>query len=704
MKKILLMAAFAGVLLGSGSCGRFGNGDNPFFSEWDTPFGIPPFEKIYARHYLPAVREGIRQERREIKKIADSPEEPTFDNVISAYVGTGKFLKRTLAVFENLCAADMTDSLQRLQPEIQSLLTRHNNDIMLNKKLFARIKQVYDSRETLALDAQQMRLLEKVYRSFVRNGAELSEADQEKLRNIDERLAGFEIVFANNLLKEMENFKLVVDDESDLSGLPASVRETAAAAAKAAGMEGKWVFTLDKPSLIPFMQYADNAGLRKRLYEGYLTRCNHDDEYDNKGVADSLITLRRERACLLGYDSHADYVVENRMAKTRRAVYSLLNKLWVPAMINANRERDVLQEMKARSGAGDTLEMWDWWYYAEKLRKAEYDLDDETLRPYFPLEGVRDGIFKLVDTLYGITFRPVADVPVYHEECRTYEALDRDGSHLGVIIMDFFPRKGKGVGAWCTTFREQTYENGVRVAPVTSIVCNFTRPSGDTPALLSLDEVNTFFHEFGHAVHNLVSDVRYEGLQHVALDFVELPSQIMENWSVAPEMLKLYARHYRTGEVIPDVLIEKIKKSALFNQGFLSTEYLAAAYLDMDYHALQESLAGRNLNEIENYFLEGRMITPQVAPRYRTTYFQHIFAGGYSAGYYSYIWSEVLDADAFQAFEETGNIFDPTVARKFRTLLEKGGSEDEGQLYREFRGKDPDIEYLIQRRGLTLER
>ena len=703
MKKILLMIMSAGVLLGIDSCNRTEDvSDNPFFSEWDTPFGIPPFEKIYARHYLPAVQEGIRQERHEIKEIANNREEPTFDNVILAYTRTGKFLKRTLLVFENLCAADMTDSLQQLQAEIQPLLTQHNNDIMLNKKLFSRIKQVYDNRLSMNLDAQQSRLLEKIYRSFVRNGAELSDSDQDKLRKLDEKIAGFEIVFANNLLEEMNRFKLIVEDTSDLSGLPASIKEMASSAAKAAGMDGKWVFTLDKPSLIPFMQYSDQAELRKQLYEGYLNRCNHDDKYDNKGVADSLVNLRLERARLLGYDSHAAYMLENRMAKTPKLVYSLLNKLWVPAMLNADRERDVLQEMKSKSGAGDTLEMWDWWYYAEKLRKSKYDLDDEMLRPYFSLDGVRKGIFSLVDSLYGITFKPVSDAPVYHKECETYEALDRDGSHLGVIIMDFFPRKGKGVGAWCTTYREQSYEQETRVAPVTSIVCNFTRPSGDVPALLTLDEVNTFFHEFGHAIHNLVSDVRYEGLQHVAIDFVELPSQIMENWSVAPRMLKQYARHYLTGEVIPDVLVDKIQKSRLFNQGFLSTEYLAAAYLDMDYHGLQEPILGKNILDIESYFMEGRMITPQVAPRYRTTYFQHIFAGGYSAGYYSYIWSEVLDADAFHAFEETGDIFNREVANRFRTLMAKGGSEDEEQLYREFRGKEADIEYLIQRRGLIL--
>lgn len=690
-------------ICGFNACNQVDTTNNPFFSEWDTPFGIPPFNKIYAEHFIPAIKEGLKKEKKEIDNIVNSSEEPTFDNVIIPYTTTGEFLSRTLSVFNNLCSAQATDSLKKIQSTISPMLTTHNNDIKLNEKLFDKIKIVYNKRNEFNLDDEQMRLLEKVYKDFMRNGARLNDVDKKVLRQYDEQLSKLSLDFGNNLLNEMNSFKMVIKNSEDLAGLPNDVIEAASEAAKKERLEGSWVFTLDKPSMIPFLQYAHNRTLRKKLYEGYLNRCNNDDDKDNKENVNDIVNLRFKRAYILAYPSHAYYVLEQTMAKKEKNVYNMLGELWLGAIALAESEKAELIAIKEKDGIKDDFQPWDWWYYAEKLRKEKYDLDEEMIKPYMSLESVRNGIFTLVDTLYGVKFRAIDNAPKYNDECQTYEVLDVDGSHLGVIIMDFHPRKGKRVGAWCSSFRPQKYRDGKRIAPISTIVCNFTRPTSSTPALLNLDEVETFFHEFGHAMHTLLSDVKYDGLRGVSRDFVELPSQIMENWSMEPQMLKLYAKHYETGEVIPDDLVKKISNSKFFNQGFNTVEYLAAAMLDMDYHVISDTTT-IDIVDFEKQSLTDRFVPIEIAPRYRSTYFQHIFSGGYSAGYYSYIWSEMLDADAYQAFVETGNIFDKDMATKFRkTILERGGSQDELEMYHKFRGRDAKIKYLMLNRGFILE-
>ncbi len=686
-----------GIAVLASSCGQKAE-TNPFFAEWDTPFGMPPFDQIELAHYKPAVEEGIKRESAEIQAIIDNTEEPSFENVVLAYDNSGQFLNRVMMVFGALNSADTNPEMQALDEELTPMLTQHSNEIAMNPALFAKVKAVYDKRESLSLDSIQMRLLDKMYKGFERSGANLPDADKEKLKGINEKLSMLSLQFGKNLLADTKAFTVVIEDSAELAGLPESVIAGAAAAAQKRDMAGKWLFTLDKPSWIPFLQYSTNAALREKLYNGWLMQGNNDNANDNKQVINDIVKYRIEKAQLLGFDTWADFVLDRQMAKTPAAVYDLLNQIWTAALAQSKKELAELQKV-ADAEQGGQVKSSDWWFYAEKVRKAKYDLDEEMTRPYFSLETVRDGIFLLSNKLYGITFVAAPEAPKYHPDVMVYDVKDTDGSHLGALTMDFFPRPGKRGGAWCGSFVPQSYENGVRVAPIKTIVCNFTPPSGDAPALLSLDEVETFFHEFGHALHGLFADVKYRGMGGTERDFVELPSQVMEHWAVEPEFLKMYAKHYSTGEAIPDALIEKISLSGTFNQGFMTNELAAAALLDMDVHT-KNSYAPFDVNayQAENLNKIGEISV--IEPRYRYPYFQHIFSGGYSSGYYSYLWSEVLDADAFEAYTESGNIFNPEIAARFRTLLSKGGTEDGMDLYREFRGKTPSIEPLMKNRGL----
>ncbi|MEZ0610807.1 M3 family metallopeptidase [Fibrella sp. WM1] len=677
---------------------------NPFFSAYTTPFGVPPFDQIKPEHFEPAIDEGIKQQTAEIATITQQKSAPTFANTVEALEASGDLLRRVNTVLGNLNGANTNDQLQKIAQTVAPKLAKHSDDIMLNPVLFSRVKAVYEQRSKLKLSGDQQRLLEKMYKNFVRNGAALTGEKQERLRKINGELSVLTLKFGQNLLAENNAYTLVIDKQEDLSGLPASVVATAAEEAKRRKLEGKWVFTLQNPSIMPFLQYADNRKLREQLLRAYLERGNHNDERDNKAIMANMVAMRAEKAQLLGYDNHAAYVLEESMAQTPTKVAELLNQLWTATVPVARQEAKELQAImdKDPAAGGAKLASWDWRYYAEKLRKEKYALDEQELRPYFPLEGVREGIFMLTGRLYGLKFERRTDIPVYHEDATVYEVKEADGRHIGLIYMDFFPRSSKRGGAWMTSYRRQEVENGKKITPVVSIVCNFSKPTGNVPALLTQNEVSTFFHEFGHALHGLLSNVHYgsQSGTSVPRDFVELPSQIMENWAVEPEMLKLFAKHYQTGAVIPDALVDKIKQSSLFNQGFETSEYLAASLLDMSYHTLKPGQTPTDVLAFEKQAMDKIGLIDQIPPRYRSTYFQHIFSGGYSAGYYSYIWSAVLDADAFEVFKQKG-LFDPKSAQSFRkNVLERGGTEDPMTLYRKFRGAEPDIKPLLRRRGL----
>ncbi|MDE7356732.1 MAG: M3 family metallopeptidase [Rikenellaceae bacterium] len=691
--------ALSALLLATVACNEDSSSSspNPFFEEWSTPFGMPPFDKIKTEHFIPAFEEGMKRENAEIESIIRNSEAPSFENTIVPYTESGQFISRISGAYGALTSSMMTDELKEVQQKLSPMLTRHNNAISMNDSLFARVKAVHDNME--GLDATQRRLTEKIYRSFVRSGADLSPDNKEQLKKINEQISELSLRFGNNLLKEMNRFYITVTDTSSLAGLPSDAIEAAATEARKRGHDGKWVFTLDKASMLPFLQYSPDAAKRKELYMGYINRCNGGGDTDNNEIVDSLVNLRLKRAKLLGYPDYASYVLENNMAGNTANVYELLNELWTPALKRAKKELAEMKAIKVAEGKGSRFDSWDWWYYAEKLRKAKYDLDENQIRPYFSIGAVQSGIFTVVGKLYGITFKEVKGAPVYNDECSVYEVFDKDGSHLGAIVLDMHPRSGKRVGAWCSSYRSQSYKDGIRVAPISTITCNFTRPTSEAPALLSIDEVETFFHEFGHAVHGLVSDVKYSGLKGTPRDFVELPSQIMENWATHPQVLKLYAKHYKNGEVIPDSLITKINNSSLFNKGFVITELVAAALLDMDYHTIRKN-GDIDVLAFESAAMKKRGLIPEIEPRYRSTYFQHIFNGGYAAGYYGYIWSQLLDADAFAAFVETGDVFDRKTADKFRKLLEVGSSRDEAETYAIFRGHGPSKKPLKKRLGL----
>lgn len=669
---------------------------NPFLSEFQTPNGVPPFDQIKLEHYEPAFQKGIEEQNANIQAIIDNAEAPTFDNVIVAFEQSSPILDRVGGVFFNLTEAETTDGLSALDMKMAPVLSEHSDNISLNQALFKKINAVYQQRESLSLTREQERLLEKIYKDFVRSGAGLPAEKQERLREINKQLSTLGITFGNHVLNENNAFKLYVEKEEDLSGLPQWFRESAAAEAKADGQEGKWLFTLHNASRLPFLQYADNRALREQIYKAYINRGNNNDENDNKSTIAEIVRLRLEKANLLGFDCYSNFVLDTKMAKNSATVMEFLNNLWSYALPKAKAEAAELQKLMDKEGKGKKLEAWDWWYYTEKLRKEKFNLEEEDLKPYFKLENVREGAFTVANKLYGITLTKMEGVPVYHPDVEVFEVKDRDGSQLGIFYVDYFPRAGKRGGAWMSNYRDQQGD----VRPHICNVCSFTKPVGDTPSLLTLDEVETLFHEFGHALHGLLTKCQYKSTSgtSVVRDFVELPSQINEHWATEPEVLKMYATHYQTGEVMPDALIEKVLQQKTFNQGFITTELLAAAILDMNLHNLT-STEGLDVLAYEKEAMDKLGLIPQIAPRYRTTYFNHII-GGYSAGYYSYSWANVLDNDAFEAFKENG-IFDPETANSFRSnILEKGDSDDPMTLYKNFRGQEPQLEPMLKNRGL----
>ncbi|MBN1163276.1 MAG: M3 family metallopeptidase [Candidatus Krumholzibacteriota bacterium] len=675
---------------------------NPFFEEFRTPFKVPPFDIIKEAHYLPAFQEGTKRHQVEIEAIANNPESPTFQNTIEALDRSGDLLDIVNNVFFAMNSANTNEEMQEIAKTVGPQLSEHFDKIRLNDKLFQRVKAVCREKDDLNLTTEEEKLLEEYYNEFIRGGADLNERDKAVLIEINKEIAVLILKFGENVLKENNAFELVIDNEEDLVGLPEAVVAGASETAAERGYEGKWVFTLHKPSMVPFLQYSAKRDLREKIYRAYLNRGDNDNEWDNKKILAKIVSLRVKKANLLGYKTHAHFVLEENMAQEPDKVYDLLRQLWKPALKKAKEEARLLQKMIDEEGGDFKLESWDWWYYAEKVKKAKYDLDEESLKPYFQLENVIQGAFTLANKLYGITLEERPDLPKYHEDVRVFEVKEADGSHIGILYTDYFPRESKRGGAWMGAYRKQSKRDGKTISPVICNVGNFSKPTKDKPALLSYDEVLTLFHEFGHGLHGLFSNCTYRRLSgtEVATDFVELPSQIMENWVSEPEMLALYAKHYRTGEVIPWELVEKMKKASHFNQGFALTEYLAASFLDMDWHTVTgtEEL---DVNKFERQSMKRIGLIPEIISRYRSTYFRHIFANGYSAGYYSYIWAEVLDADAFEAFKEKG-IFDRKTAQSFRdNIVSRGGTEDPMTLYVRFRGAEPKIDALLERRGLN---
>lgn len=673
------------------------NVENPFFKEWKTPYETPPFSEIKVEHFLPAIEEGIRLEKAEIDAIINNPEKPTFKNTIIPLEKSGEFLGRVNRVFGALNGANTTDEIQKIARVTTPMLAKHRDDIALNDKLFARIKAVYVDKDKLT--EVERNVVENYYKNAVRSGAELDDAGKEKLRQINQELSMLGLKFSENALKETNAIALVIDNKEDLIGLPKDVINSAAELAKSKNMNGKWAFSLQKPSFIPFLQYSQKRELREKLFKAYINRGNNNNEFDNKKIVSRVSSLRVDRANLLGYKTFADFVLERNMAKNPDNVYKFLNDLWTPAIKRAKMEVSDMQKIIDKEKGNFKLAAWDWWYYAEKVKKEKYDLDESMLRPYFKMENVRAGAFEVASKLYGIKFIPRNDIEVYHPDVEVFEVQESDGKHIGIFYSDYYPRDGKRSGAWSSGFRGQQNIEGKFITPLVYNVGNFSKPTADKPALMSIDEVNTLFHELGHGLNSLFSNYDYPGGRNTPRDFVELPSQIMENWALEPEVLKMYARHYQTGEIIPDALIEKIVNSRLFNQGFETVEYLAASFLDMDWHMLTDNKE-RDVTEFEKNVYKKIGLIPEIESRYQSTNFGHIL-GGYAAGYYSYIWAAVLDADAFDAFVETGNLFDKKTADAFRNyILARSGSEDSMILYKKFRGREPKVDALLKRRGL----
>jgi len=694
--KILVIIAMFGLNLSSCKNQPEADKSNPFFSEYDTPFNVPPFEKIMAKHYIPAFEKGMAEGRKDVKNLIKNREEPDFENTIEALDKAGDLLTRVALTFFAQASANTNDSLQNIEMEISPIMAGYNDEIRLNPDLFKRVKQVYDNQEKFNLNREQKFILENVYKEFIRNGANLSKQDQDTLKKINQRISLLSVKFSQNVLDETNTYKLFIGKD-DLAGLPESLVDAAAEAAKAAGKDGEWAFTTQRPSIFPFLQYSENRELRNELFEAYTNRGNNGNEYDNNKILAEIVKLRAQRAKLLGYKTHSHLVLEPRMAKNPENVFDLLNNLWTKAIPVAQNEIVEMQKIIDREGGNFKLEPSDWWYYAEKLRKQKYDLDDTELRPYFKLENVREGVFTCANRLYGITFEPVSDCPLPHPEAQAYKVKEADGTHIGVLYLDLHPRESKRQGAWCGGYRNHHIVDGKTVTPVVTVVCNFTRPSGELPALLSLEEVETLFHEFGHALEGLFCKNTYN-MSYIAWDFVELPSQIMEHWVTEPELLNVYALHYETGEPIPTALVNKLEKSKYFNQGFINVELLAASLLDMGYFTLEHPAIVDIQNFEKEYFNKIGLIQ-EIISRYRSTYFLHII-DGYDSGYYSYTWAAVLDNDAFEAFKENG-VFNRNIAESFRrNILEKDGTMDALEMYVNFRGREPQIEPLLRNRGL----
>ncbi len=677
MKRTILLAATA--MLAVAGCKNNTDmdsnlKDNPFLSEWGTPYNIPDFSKIKTEHYMPAFEEGMRQQKAEIDAIVNNTEAPTFENTILAYEYSGQLLKEVSAIFFNLSECENSKEMEAIEEKVTPLLSAHGDDIALNAKLFARIKAVYDQRESLNLNSEQARLLEETYKGFVRSGANVPEAQQARFRELNEQIANLTMRFAQNVLKATNAYSKELPDGTKV--------------------------TLDMPTWEPFMQTCADRKLREEVWHAFTDRCK-SGEFDNTKIIDTLVNLRLERANILGFPTHADWVLDDCLAKNPANVYKCLLDIWKPALKVAKQERDLYQKMLEKDEPGAKLQPWDWRYYSEKLRAEKYALDDAVVRPYFCLDSVREGAFMVANRLYGITFTERTDLPTYDKEARCFEVKDGDRT-IGILYMDFHPRASKRSGAWMTEFRGQ-YRNqkGENIIPIIQVVCNFTKPTADKPSLLNFDESETLFHEFGHALHGLLSNCTYPSLAGTSVprDFVELPSQVMENWCRHPQVMKMYAKHYKTGEAIPDELIKKIEAAATYGQGFITTELLAASLLDMDYYSIKEKQAIDPL-AFEEQAMKKIGLIPEIISRYRSPYFQHIFTTGYDAGYYSYTWTAILDADAFEAFVESKDLFNPELAKKFRHLLESGNTVEPMELYRAFRGKDPSPKALLKRKGM----
>lgn len=700
MKKVLILGVMAMSLL---AC----NQTNPLLEQPNTPFGVPAFDKVKIEHYLPAFEEAIRQNKAEIDAIVNNEDAPTFENTIVALDRSGLLLDRVTGVFFNVLEADGNDEMNSIAEQVSPMLSELSDGIILNDALFQRVKAVYDEREQLGLNAEQMRLVTQTYKAFADNGANLPEDKKERLKEINQELGLLSLKFGNNVVAETnsDDVKRFITDEALLAGLPESAKAAAAEEAEAAGHPGEWLFTPKRTSFTPVLQYCENRELRKQLLMDYTTRGNHDNENDNKAVIIREMELRIERAKLFGYDNPADYILADCMAKNHQTVDAFLASVWAPSLEAAKREAAELQALLEQDLPGEKLQPWDWWFYAEKLRKAKYDLDEEELKPYFELNNVRKGAFGVATKLYGLQFEKLENMPVYNPEVEVFKVTEADGSLVGILYTDYFPRAGKRPGAWMNNILPQYIDaEGVDHRPVIINVGNFNKPTAGNPSLLSMDDVETLFHEFGHALHGLLSKAHYKSLSgtNTPRDFVELPSQFMENYAYEPEVLKTYAFHYETGEVIPDELIEKINKASAFNQGFVTTELLSASILDMDFHELT-SAEGLDVNAFEAESLKKMGMIDEIIVRYRPTFYNHIFTTGYEAGYYSYTWSAVLDADAFAAFKETGDLFEAETAKRFRHLLEQGGTRDAQELYLEFRGKEADPKYLLIRKGFVKE-
>lgn len=700
MKKVLILGVMAMSLL---AC----NQTNPLLEQPNTPFGVPAFDKVKIEHYLPAFEEAIRQNKAEIDAIVNNEDAPTFENTIVALDRSGLLLDRVTGVFFNVLEADGNDEMNAIAEQVSPMLSDLSDGIILNDALFQRVKAVYDEREQLGLNAEQMRLVTQTYKAFADNGANLPEDKKERLKEINQELSLLSLKFGNNVVAETnsDDVKRFITDEALLAGLPESAKAAAAEEAEAAGHPGEWLFTPKRTSFTPVLQYCENRELRKQLLMDYTTRGNHDNENDNKSVIIREMELRIERAKLFGYDNPADYILADCMAKNHQTVDAFLASVWAPSLEAAKREAAELQALLEQDLPGEKLQPWDWWFYAEKLRKAKYDLDEEELKPYFELNNVRKGAFGVATKLYGLQFEKLENMPVYNPEVEVFKVTEADGSLVGILYTDYFPRAGKRPGAWMNNILPQYIDaEGVDHRPVIINVGNFNKPTAGNPSLLSMDDVETLFHEFGHALHGLLSKAHYKSLSgtNTPRDFVELPSQFMENYAYEPEVLKTYAFHYETGEVIPDELIEKINQASAFNQGFVTTELLSASILDMDFHELT-SAEGLDVNAFEAESLKKMGMIDEIIVRYRPTFYNHIFTTGYEAGYYSYTWSAVLDADAFAAFKETGDLFEAETAKRFRHLLEQGGTRDAQELYLEFRGKEADPKYLLIRKGFVKE-
>lgn len=699
MKKYLLSIkalCLSGILLFSGTTMK---AENPFFGEYNTPYNIPPFEKIQIADYMPAFEEAIAQHNQEIAAIVNNRAVPDFENTIVALDNSGEMLEKVSYVFSGLYEVVSTPEFQKVGAQVFPMLAAHSDEIKMNEGLFQKIKSVYDNRAKFNLTTPQLRLLEKYYKDFARNGALLSEEKKAELKDINDQLSKLCLQFGDNILKDTNKWTLVVDNEKDLAGLPASSIAVAAEEAKAMGKEGKWVFTLHAPSRLPFLTYADNRDLREKMYKAYTNIANNNDENDNKAIINQILKLRLQKAKLFGFNSFAAYQMDNVMAKTVEDAEELLYKVWKPAVAKAHEEIADMQKYVDNHGGNFKIAAWDYYYYAEKVKKEKFNFDENDVRAYFPIENVRKGIFTMAERLYGITFKEVNNVPVYHPDVKVYEVLDKDGKHLSMFMTDYYARGGKRQGAWMFVYQEANGTKDVR--PIVYNVGNFSKPTADSPSLLTLDEVETMFHEFGHGLHGMLTRTQYKGNAgtNVDRDFVEFPSQLHEHWMLEPELLKVYARHYKTGEVIPDELVNKLIESSKFNQGFVNTELAGAALLDIEWHKLND---GKDVDvaEFEANVSKKLGMPEEIGYRYRSTYFNHIFSSDqYAAGYYTYIWAQVLDCDGFEVFTKEG-VFNPKTAARLKHVLESGNDEDPMKLYEGFAGHRPDTDALLRDKGL----